>query len=322
MTVSPEMIANSADGIKRAAQILRDGGLLGLPTETVYGLAADARDEGAVARIFAAKGRPNFNPLIVHVADLTAAETYAVFNDNAAALAQAFWPGPLTLVLPLKPGHGLSPAVNAGLPHLAVRAPAHPAAQAVLMEFAGPVAAPSANPSGRISPTSPEHVRQGLGTRIDAILDAGPCEVGVESTILAMTGDAPRLLREGGLPREALERMIGPISAGSQTPAKIEAPGQLSSHYAPRTRLRMNVRQREPGGSVLIGFGSDGASDLNLSLAGDLREAASRLFALLHEADDLAQARGVHLIEVTPVPDHGIGRAVNDRLKRASAERT
>lgn len=321
MTVSDEILANNTDGIKRAADILRAGGLVGLPTETVYGLAADARNAQAVARIFDVKGRPSFNPLIVHVADRAAGDALAQFSPEADALAQAFWPGPLTLVVPLKPGHGLCPAVNAGLAHVALRAPAHATAQAVLRAFGGPVAAPSANPSGRISPTLARHVQDGLGGRVDGILDAGPCDVGVESTILALTGGAPRLLRQGGLPREALERMIGKVEAPGAQAAKIEAPGQLESHYAPGARLRTDVALRDPQGSVFIGFGPAATADLSLSPAGDLHQAAARLFAVLHEADALAKSRGLDLIEVMAIPDRGLGQAINDRLRRAAAPR-
>ncbi|MCU4651348.1 L-threonylcarbamoyladenylate synthase [Roseibacterium sp. SDUM158016] len=310
----PEILAADAAGIARAAELLAAGGLVAVPTETVYGLAADATDGRAVARIFAAKGRPAFNPLIVHVPDVAAVRRIAEMPGTAEALAGAFWPGPMTLVLPLRDGAGLSPLVSAGLPTVAVRVPAHPAMQAVLRELGRPVAAPSANPSGRISATTAQHVIDGLGDAVDAVLDAGPCTVGVESTILAPEPGGLRLLREGGLPREAVEAVAGP-SVPDLTPGRIEAPGQMERHYAPGTPLLIGGRPR--AGEVTIGFGP-GAADVTLSATGDLVEAASRLFAALHEADALAAARGAAAIRVTEVPETGLGRAINDRLRRAA----
>jgi len=311
----PEVLRNDVAGIARAAEILRAGGLVGLPTETVYGLAADARNAMAVARIFAAKGRPGFNPLIVHVASLAEAEALVAFTPLAHRLAQAFWPGPLTLVLPSR--GGVADLVQGGLPTLAVRVLAHPAARAVLAAFGGPIAAPSANPSGAISPTTAAHVVAGLGVRIDAVLDGGACGVGLESTILAPGSDASvRLLREGGIARDAVEALVGPVTA-DLTPGRIEAPGQMERHYAPRTRLVMGGDPRP--GEVRIGFGA-APGDLTLSATGDLVEAAARLYAVLHAADALAQARGASVIRVTPVPDTGLGRAINDRLRRAAAD--
>ena len=312
----PEILAPDPTGIARAAELLASGALVAIPTETVYGLAADARNGVAVAAIFEAKGRPSFNPLIVHVADLRQAEEFAVFSDTALALAQAFWPGPLTLVLPQRRGTGIAKLATAGLDTLAIRVPAHDVAQALLRRFGGPVAAPSANPSGRISPTSGDHVIAGLGPKVAAILDAGPTPVGLESTILAVEGERVRLLRQGGVPQEALEPLTGPLSIEA-TPGGIEAPGQLASHYAPKSRLEMDSDLADPA-AIRVGFGP-GAADLSLSPAGDLREAAARLFAVLHQADAMAEATGKHWIAVAPIPEVGLGRAINDRLRRASA---
>jgi len=315
---APEILADTAEGHARAADLLRQGALVALPTETVYGLAADATNDAAVAAIFAAKGRPTFNPLIVHVTGLEAAEHIAMFSDEARALASAFWPGPLTLVLPLRPGHGLSPLVTAGLPTVAIRVPAHPAMQAVLHAAGCPVAAPSANPSGRISATTAQHVIAGLGDKLAAVLDTGPCTVGVESTILAPGPSATRLLREGGLPREAIEPLTGPLVMDTTPGARVEAPGQLASHYAPRTPLHLGGTPQP--GEIMVGFGAAGG-DLTLSDAGDLHEAAASLFATLHIADALAVARGAPAIRVADIPDMGLGRAINDRLRRAAAPR-
>jgi L-threonylcarbamoyladenylate synthase len=314
---APQTLRPDAAGIAQAAALLARGALIALPTETVYGLAADARDDRAVARIYEAKGRPGFNPLIVHLPDLAAVEALAELPGAARELAAAFWPGPMTLVLPLRSDAGLSPLVTAGLDTLAIRLPAHPVMRAVLRQFGGPVAAPSANPSGRISATSADHVRRGLGARVDAILDAGPCAIGVESTILAPGPTGTRLLREGGLTREEITGITGPLIEDA-TPGKIEAPGQLSSHYAPGVPLYLDG-VAQPG-EVTIGFGTTQA-DLTLSASGDLVEAATRLFAVLHAADALAVARGAQAIRVAQVPDTGLGRAINDRLRRAAAPR-
>jgi L-threonylcarbamoyladenylate synthase len=314
----PEILPDTAQGHARAAALLRQGALVALPTETVYGLAADATDEAAVAAIYGAKGRPGFNPLIVHVPELAAAETIAAFPDPARALARAFWPGPLTLVLPLKPGHGLSPRVTAGLPTVAIRVPAHPAMQAVLRATGRPIAAPSANPSGKISATTAGHVIAGLGDRIAAVLDAGPCAIGVESTILAPAPSGTRLLREGGLPREAIEQLTGPLLLDTTPGAQVEAPGQLSSHYAPNVPLHLGGAAQPS--EITIGFGT-APGDLTLSPAGDLSEAAARLFAILHTADALAAARGAPAIRIAAIPETGLGRAINDRLRRAAAPR-
>jgi L-threonylcarbamoyladenylate synthase len=317
MPIKTQSLDATSQGIAAAAAILRAGGLVGFPTETVYGLGADARNDRATARIFEAKGRPHFNPLIVHVPDLAAAQTYAVFNDQALALAAAFWPGPLTLVLPLRQDAGLSPLVTAGLNTVAIRVPAHPTARALLRAFGGPLAAPSANPSGRISPTRADHVLTGLAGRIEAVVDDGPCSVGVESTIVGLDGP-PQLLRPGGVPQEALEAALGaPLALGGDA-NKPNAPGQLASHYAPNARVRLNVTAPHTE-EVWIGFGPDcpGAA-LTLSATGDLVEAAAALFHMLRRADDLA---GQGAIAFAPIPETGLGRAINDRLRRAAAPR-
>jgi L-threonylcarbamoyladenylate synthase len=303
--------------LDRAARLLREGGLVAFPTETVYGLGALATDGRAVARVFAAKGRPSFNPLIVHVPDRAAAEALAVFDPVARGLADRYWPGPLTLVLPLRDGHGLSPLVTAGLDTVALRVPAAPMARALLKATGGPVAAPSANPSGRISPTRAEHVRAGLGGAVDMVLDGGPCGVGLESTILRTEPLA--LLREGGLAAEEIEAVLGAPLPRDLTPGKVAAPGQLSSHYAPSMPVRLDVTERSPD-AVLIGFGPV-AGDLTLSASGDLTEAASRLFEALHASDARARAEGLGRIDVAPVPETGLGRAILDRLRRAAAPR-
>ncbi|MCA1774676.1 MAG: threonylcarbamoyl-AMP synthase [Loktanella sp.] len=308
------LVPSGPDAFSRAGELLRQGGLVAFPTETVYGLGADARDDGAVGRIYTAKGRPSFNPLIVHVSDLGTARTYVEFTPVAERLAAAFWPGALTLVLPLKAGSVISPLVTAGLGTLAVRVPDHSVAQAVLAAFGGPVAAPSANPSGRVSPTTAAHVVQGLGDAVDLIVDGGACGVGLESTIVDCTG-TPRLLRAGGVPLHAIEACVGQPLA-QQIDAHIpSAPGQLQSHYAPSGSVRLNV-ERPQADEVYLGFGPMQA-DLNLSPSGDLVEAAARLFACLHELD----AKGAERIAVAPVPMIGLGLAINDRLKRAAAPR-
>lgn len=307
-------LRSDADGLADAADVLRAGGLVAFPTETVYGLGADARDDVAVAKIYAAKGRPSFNPLIVHLPDVAVAERYVVFDDTARALASAFWPGALTLVLSLRAESGISKLVTAGLDSLAIRVPDHPVAQGVLSAFNGPVAAPSANPSGRVSPTTAAHVLAGLGGRIDAVVDGGPCGVGLESTIVSCLG-TPALLRAGGVPVEAIEACLGMTLAQPADPKTPLAPGQLASHYAPQGTVRLNVS--EPmADEVLLGFGAVDAT-LNLSPSGDLTQAAARLFDYLHQLD----AMGATKIAVSPIPDHGLGAAINDRLRRAAAPR-
>ncbi len=308
-----EMLHPDTPGFERAADILRSGALVAFPTETVYGLGADARNDRAVARIFEAKSRPHFNPLIVHLPSVDAAKKLVEWSDTANILASAFWPGPLTLVMPLRQGHGLSPLVTAGLSTLAIRLPTHPVAQALLAAFDGPIAAPSANPSGQISPTTAAHVSQGLTGLIDAILDGGACDVGLESTIVGLA-DTPTLLRPGGVPSEAIAQALGAPLADHDSDA-LTAPGQMASHYAPGAQVRLNATSRHDG-EVLLGFGPT-ECDLNLSRAGDLVEAAANLFGHLHALDAL----GAGTIAVSPIPETGLGRAINDRLRRAAAPR-
>ena len=302
------IVAADADGIAAAVAALAAGRTVALPTETVYGLAADATDADAVVKIFAAKGRPGFNPLIVHVADLDAAGALVDINATARALAARFWPGPLTLVLPARTGNGIAPAVAAGLPTLAIRIPAHPVMRAVLRGVGRPLAAPSANASGSISPTTAAHVAASLGDRAPMIVDGGPTPGGLESTIVAVAGDRVTLLRPGGIAAAAL-------GVNAAAGAGITAPGQLASHYAPRQPVRLNATERRDG-EFLIGFGTvDG--DLTLSANGDLIAAAAALFAALHAA----QASGAGVIAVAPIPEEGVGIAINDRLRRAAANR-
>jgi L-threonylcarbamoyladenylate synthase len=315
------LLSGGERGLRAAVGLLHAGELVAFPTETVYGLGADARSDRAVAGVFAAKGRPAFNPLIVHVADLAAAEGLAVFPDAARALAERFWPGPLTLVLPRRAGAGLAERVTAGLPSVALRVPAHPLAQRLIAGFGGPLAAPSANLSGRVSATTAAHVLDGLGGRIAAVLDGGPCPLGLESTIVGFEGDAPVLLRPGGLPAEAVGEVLGrPV--GAPAAAGVTAPGQLASHYAPRARLRLDA-EGPRAGEVWLGFGAGpaGVEGLNLSPAGDLGEAALNLFAHLRALDDLAERVGAAGIDVARVPRTGLGLALNDRLARAAAPR-
>ncbi len=316
-----QRLSPDSSGIEKAAAILRSGGLVSFPTETVYGLGADARDGRAVAAIYAAKGRPSFNPLIVHLPDLATARTLAEFDDLSLKLARAFWPGPLTLVLPLKPDAGLSDLVTAGLPSVALRVPAHPVAHRLLAEFAGPVAAPSANPSGQISPTTADHVLDGLSGRIDAVIDGGPCPVGLESTIALSDGDQVAILRDGGVTREQIEACLGRSVTEADHSDTPQSPGQLASHYAPSVQVRLNADARRAG-ELLLGFGPDVADAyLNLSPAGDLIEAAANLFGYLRQMDERAQRQGIATIAVSPIPTTGLGAAINDRLKRAAAPR-
>ncbi|UWQ93272.1 threonylcarbamoyl-AMP synthase [Rhodobacteraceae bacterium M382] len=300
--------------LDQAAALLRAGRLVAFATETVYGLGGDARLGEAVAAIYAAKGRPSFNPLIAHVASVAAAQQLVQWNDWADMLASAFWPGPMTLVLPLRPGHGVSELVTAGLPTLAVRVPAHPTAQRLLDKVGGPVAAPSANPSGKISPTTAQHVADGLSGRIAAIVDDGPCSVGLESTIIGLAGDNPMLLRPGGVPAEAIEAALGRKLVAHDAGDPLTAPGQLLSHYAPTASVRLYAQTPKPG-ELFLGFGP-GICDLNLSAAGDLLEAAANLFGHLHRLDGMGKP-----IAVAPIPDRGLGVAINDRLRRAAAPR-
>lgn len=309
------------EAVAEAARILRRGGLVAFPTETVYGLGADARDDRAVARVFEAKGRPRFNPLIVHVADAARAGEIVAFDDRARALAAQFWPGPLSLVLPRRAAAGISALAASGLDTLAVRAPAHPVALALLEAVGAPVAAPSANPAGGVSPTCAAHVADGLGKRVDAVLDGGPCAVGLESTVVDLSAGRPALLRPGGVPAEALAEILGPLDApadGKGVPPR--SPGRLESHYAPGLPVRIDAETVRPG-EALLSFGAHRltgfAAERNLSPAGDLREAAANLFAHLRALDRPDHAG----IAAMPVPETGLGAAIMDRLRRASAPR-
>jgi L-threonylcarbamoyladenylate synthase len=310
--VQTKTVSANAKGIAEAARLLRDGALVAFPTETVYGLGADATNGQAVAAIFAAKGRPLFNPLIVHVADLEEARRHVELSPRASALAEKFWPGPLTLVLPRRKNSPLSLLVSAGLDSVALRAPSHPAAIALLKEAGRPVAGPSANLSGQVTATSAQHVADSLGGKVDLILDAGSATFGIESTVIGFDGDRPLLLRPGAVPRDEIEDLVGPLGPPGNL---IQSPGQLASHYAPRAGLRLNAGEIESG-EVLLGFGDVNGAKLNLSAKGDLREAAANLFAMLRELDKVATS-----IAVSPIPDAGIGEAINDRLRRAAAPR-
>ncbi|CAM3355138.1 L-threonylcarbamoyladenylate synthase [Paracoccus nototheniae] len=303
-------------GLAQAARLLATGACVAIPTETVYGLAADATNAHAVAAIYAAKGRPVFNPLIVHVPDLAAAQALAQFSEQALHLAHRFWPGALTLVLPLRPDSPIAGLVTAGLDTIGLRVPAHPVAQALLRAAGLPLAAPSANASGRISPTSAAHVLDpegGLDGRIAAVLDGGPCPVGLESTIIGWQDGQPTLLRPGGIPADSIEAALNqPLAHHQADPAAPNAPGQLTSHYAPTAPLRLNAQPRPD--ETHLSFGQPGP--FSLSDDGDLTQAAARLFDLLRRAD--AQGRP---ISVAPIPEHGLGAAINDRLRRAAAPR-
>jgi len=322
-----QILPAGAHAVAEAARCLTEGGLVAFPTETVYGLGADATQAPAIARLYEAKGRPSFNPLIAHVADLAAARKIAHFDATATRLAEAFWPGPLTLVLPKTDNCPVAELATAGLDTVAIRVPAHGIARDILRAFGGAVVAPSANISGHVSPTTAAHVASDLTGRVDLILDGGPVEVGVESTIVACF-DVPMLLRPGGLPREAIERVLGhalqrlPEDAVNDD-AQPLAPGMLASHYAPRTPVRLNATSVEPD-EALLAFGDagiDGANAakavMNLSAAGDLSEAAANLFGYLRALD----ARLARTIAVMPVPHHGLGEAINDRLRRAAIGR-
>jgi len=305
-----------------AARHLVAGGLVGMPTETVYGLAGDATNGRAVASIYDAKGRPAFNPLIIHVANLAAAEALAQFDRRAKYVAQRCWPGPLTLVLPRRPRDGISDLALAGLKTIAIRVPDHPVALGLLSAVERPVAAPSANRSGRISPTTSRHVETSLGERLAIILEGGPCRIGVESTILDLTGETARLLRPGGIAVETLEAAIGEIASGPATvPDRPSAPGQLLSHYAPRLPVRLDATAPRAADEALLAFGANPpggfAATLNLSPTGDLHEAAANLFAYLHQLDQSQFSA----IAAMPIPARGLGLAIRDRLTRAAAPR-
>ncbi|MES1156811.1 MAG: L-threonylcarbamoyladenylate synthase [Alphaproteobacteria bacterium] len=301
--------------IEAAAEILRAGGLVVFPTETVYGLGGDARNPQAVARIYAAKGRPQFNPLIAHVPGLDEAQTHARLHSKAVALAEKFWPGPLTLVAPRRAASSVCELTCAGLATIALRAPAHPMARALLEAFGAPIAAPSANRSGHVSATTAEHARADLGDVVDAVLDGGPSEHGLESTIVAVDeGGRATLLRPGAIARAEIEAITGPLAAPS---ANIEAPGMMASHYAPRAQLRLDVTAPEPGEAYLA-FGAPAPpGGLSLSATGDLVQAAANLYAHLRALD----ATGAASIAVAPIPNTGLGEAIRDRLARAAAPR-
>ncbi len=317
-------LAGDAGGIAEAADLLRRGGLVAFPTETVYGLGADATNAAAVAGIYAAKGRPRFNPLIAHVPDLAAARRHGMLDGAALRLARRFWPGPLTLVVPRAPGCAICDLATAGLDSIGLRVPDHPVARAILAATGRPVAAPSANRSGRVSPTEASHVLGDLDGRIDAVVDGGATPVGVESTIVACLGEQPVLLRPGGVPREAIEAELGcALPGGGETGGDAPlAPGMLASHYAPRAGVRLDATRVGPDEAVLL-FGSfrpeglAGQPQANLSPSGDLTEAAAHLFGLLRRLD----AAGAPTIAVAPVPETGLGEAIVDRLRRAAAPR-
>jgi L-threonylcarbamoyladenylate synthase len=301
---------------ERAAAAIRAGELVGFPTETVYGLGADATSDAAVARVYAAKGRPSFNPLITHVASAEDAFALGEFPRAARILAETFWPGPLTVVVPRARNCPVSLLASAGLPSLALRVPDHAVALSLIRAAGRPLVAPSANPSGRVSPTTAAHVAGGLGGRVALILDGGPCPVGVESTVVSFLDAAPRLLRPGGLPRAEIERVLGVPLVEEAAPERPHAPGQLASHYAPRARLRLNAEAPRPG-EAYLGFGRFAHGPYTLSARGDTVEAAANLFRLLHEID----ATGIGRIAVAPIPMEGLGEAINDRLRRAAAPR-
>jgi L-threonylcarbamoyladenylate synthase len=326
MTAEPgtRVLKTDSQSIEAAAACLSQGGLVAFPTETVYGLGADAGNGKAIARLYAAKGRPAFNPLIAHVTDADGARRLAHFDAAAEALAAAFWPGPMTLVLPKRPDCGVADLALAGLDSVAVRVPAHPVAAALLKAFNGPVVAPSANRSGHVSPTSAAHVLADLRGRIDMVIDAGACAVGVESTIVACLGE-PTLLRPGGLAREHIERVLGralavpPVADDAPKSSELLAPGMLASHYAPKARLRLDASAPRAG-EALLAFGpapSFTGTTFNLSPRGDLIEAAANLFSHLRALD----ASGAKSIAVMSVPHDGLGEAINDRLARAAAPR-
>lgn len=319
MRVTPVKAYPSA--MARAARLLRRGRLVAFPTETVYGLGADATSDRAVAAIYRAKRRPRHNPLIVHVADLRAARRLAVFDDRAERLARRFWPGPLTLVLRRRPGVRLSRLLGRALPTLAIRVPDSPVALSLLRAVRRPLAAPSANRSGAVSPTRASHVRQSLGGRVAMVLDGGACRVGVESTVLDLSGPTARLLRPGGASLESLSALVMPIDAAPPNERRLASPGLLESHYAPHRAVRPNASAPQPGEAYLA-FGAPPAgialdAMLNLSPSGDLEEAAANLFAMLQTLD----RPEFTAIAVAPIPQHGLGRAINDRLRRAAAPR-
>jgi L-threonylcarbamoyladenylate synthase len=325
LALTTKMLPASEAAVAAAARCLAAGGLVAFPTETVYGLGADATDPAAIARLYRAKGRPAFNPLIAHVGELEAARRIGRFDAAATALAEAFWPGPLTLVLPKTADCAVAELATAGLETVAIRVPAHPVARAILQAFGRPVVAPSANLSGHVSPTTAAHVASDLAGRIDLIIDGGPVAVGVESTIVGCFA-VPMLLRPGGVPREQLERVLGhPLRQppGDTDSAQPLAPGMLASHYAPRTRVRLNA-DHVAADEALLAFGAaappgaeNARATMNLSARGDLNEAAANLFGYLRALD----AKTARAIAVMPIPSEGLGEAINDRLRRAAIGR-
>ena len=318
----PEILSVDDVSIARAASLLREGGLVAFPTETVYGLGADATNGKAVASIYAAKGRPSFNPLIIHVAETGALDALIEWNETARVLASALWPGPMTLILPRRKDAPVSLLASAGLETLAVRIPAHPDALRLLRAVGLPLAAPSANASGKLSPTTASHVAESLGEAVDLILEGGRSRIGVESTVIDVSGVEPRILRPGGVTQERLEEILGRkvavFEATTGAEEALASPGMLSSHYAPHLPVRLNAETAEDG-EAFLGFGSaavsGGAARLNLSPSGDLNEAAANLFAMLRALDSPAYVG----IAVAPIPCVGLGVALNDRLRRAAA---
>ena len=308
-------MTNSTE-INRAAEALKNGGLVAFPTETVYGLGADATSDTAVAKLFAAKGRPSFNPLISHVHAAEAAFALGEFSAEAKKLAQEFWPGPLTVVVPRAKGCPVSLLASAGLSSIALRVPNHPLALELLRAVNRPIVAPSANISGRVSPTTAAHVKRGLGKKVAVILDGGPCSVGVESTVVSFMQERAALLRPGGLSRSDIEHVLGHGLEVEADSAQPHSPGQMESHYAPNAYLRLDATAPHKGESYL-GFGSHDHGPYTLSVRGDVVEAAANLFRMLHELDGL----GVKAIAVAPIPHEGLGEAINDRLRRAAAPR-
>jgi L-threonylcarbamoyladenylate synthase len=315
----PRILRPSAAAIEEAARTLLERGLVAFPTETVYGLGGLATDDEAVAGIYEAKRRPAYNPLILHLPDVDGARRIGSFDRRAEAVASAFWPGPLTLVLPQLPEARIAARATAGLATVALRVPSHPVAQALLRAVAAPVAAPSANPSGRVSPTTAEHVAVDLGDAVAIVLDGGPCPVGLESTVVDLSGERPRLLRPGGLPRDRLVSILGDLELAAD-PKRPVSPGQLASHYAPRLPVRLDATEIASD-EALLAFGPDVPSGAmavrNLSSSGDPAEAARNLFAMLRELDRSGAAR----IAVMPIPAGGLGEAIRDRLRRAAAPR-
>lgn len=316
-SAGPDILKADAGSIARAGEMIRAGDLVAFPTETVYGLGADATNDAAVAAVFAAKDRPTFNPLIVHFADARAASRRVAFDERARLLAESFWPGPLTLVLPRREACRISLLASSGLDTLAVRVPGHPVAQRFLAAAARPIAAPSANVAGRVSPTTARHVVDSLDGRVSLVLDGGPCRIGIESTVIDLSGDQALILRPGGVTREAVEAVIGGIAEfGGGAPAK--SPGLQDRHYAPGRPLRLNAARARTG-EAFLGFGRDAPKGprgdvMNLSASEDVDEAAANLFAMIRALD----RKGISAIAVAPIPDEGLGRAINDRLRRAA----